>query len=72
MPSFGGDIGVNVEERCLDEELISIPRQCDDFFDILLIVGEIDHVSDLLPARCAQGLRSPSDMARLSRPSSIK
>src|SRR5262245_33230703 len=26
MPSFGGDIGVHVEERCLNEELIGIPR----------------------------------------------
>src|SRR4030095_12378696 len=25
-PSFGGDIGVHVEERCLDEELVGIPR----------------------------------------------
>src|SRR5215831_9990924 len=26
MPSFGGDIGVHVEERCLDEQLVGIPR----------------------------------------------
>ena len=56
MPSFGGDIGVNVKERCLDEELISILRQCNDPFDILLIIGEIDYISDLLSARRAQGV----------------
>jgi hypothetical protein len=27
VPSFGCDIGVHVEERCLYEELIGIPRQ---------------------------------------------
>jgi hypothetical protein len=26
MPSFGGDIGVYVKERCLDEKLVGIPR----------------------------------------------
>jgi hypothetical protein len=26
ISAFGGDIGVNVEERCPDEELICIPR----------------------------------------------
>jgi hypothetical protein len=40
MPSFGCDIGVNVEERCLDEELIGILRERDDMFDIPLLVGE--------------------------------
>jgi len=56
MPSSGSDIGINVEERCLDEELIGIPRERDDIFDIPLLVGEINDVSDLLPARCAQGV----------------
>ena len=45
MPSFGGDIGVYVKERCLDEELVGIPRECDHVFNIPLIVGEIDHVT---------------------------
>jgi hypothetical protein len=26
MPSFGGDIGIRIEERGLDEELVGIPR----------------------------------------------
>ena len=56
MPSFGGDIGVGVEERSLHEEVVGIPRQCDDFLDVPLIVGEIDRVSDFLPRRCAQGV----------------
>src|SRR5262245_61598222 len=56
MPSFGGDIGVHVEERCLEEQLVGIPRYGDHVFDIPIIVGEIDYVSDFLPARCAQGV----------------
>jgi hypothetical protein len=40
MPSLGCGIGVNVEERCLDEELIGILRERDDMFDIPLLVGE--------------------------------
>jgi hypothetical protein len=52
MPSFGGDIGVYVKERCLDEEVVGVPRECDHVFNIRLIVVEIDHVSDFLPARC--------------------
>src|SRR4029453_14245511 len=56
MPSLGGNIDVDAEEWCLDEELVGIPPQCDDVFDIPSIVGEINHVSDFLPARCAQGV----------------
>jgi hypothetical protein len=39
-------------------KLVGIPRQCDDAFDIPLIVGEIDDVSDFLPSLCAQGVLS--------------
>jgi hypothetical protein len=35
---------------------VGLPRQCDDFLDVPLIVGEIDRVSDFLPRRCAQGV----------------
>ena len=41
MPSFGCDVGVNVEERCLDEKLIGILRERDDTFDIPLLAGEM-------------------------------
>jgi len=50
------DIGVRAEERGLDEKLVGIPRQCDDFLDVPLIVGEVDRISDFLPRRCAQGV----------------
>src|SRR5205823_5236628 len=56
MPSFSGDSGVYVEEGCLDKELVGIARQCNDLFDIPLIVGEINNVSDFLSACCAQGM----------------
>ena len=56
MRSFGGDIGVGVQERGLNEELVGIPRQCDDVLNVPLIVCEIDDVSDFLPARCAQSV----------------
>ena len=49
-------MSVRVEERSLDEKLVGIPRQCDDFLDVPLIVGEVDRVSDFLPRRCAQGV----------------
>jgi hypothetical protein len=54
MPSFGGDIGIYVEEWSLNEDLVGIPSQCDGLCDVRLIVGEIDHVSDFLPGRYTQ------------------
>ena len=56
MPSFSGDIGVYVKERCLDEELVGIARQRDDFFDIRVMISDVDHVGDFLSARYVQGM----------------
>jgi hypothetical protein len=47
--------GIHVKERCLDEKLVGIVRQCDDFFDIPIIICDVDHIGDFLPARCVQG-----------------
>jgi hypothetical protein len=44
------------KKRGLDEKPVGIPRQCDDFLDVPLIVGEVDRISDFLPRRCAQGV----------------
>jgi hypothetical protein len=32
--SLRGNTGIHVEERCLDEELLGIARERDDFFDV--------------------------------------
>jgi hypothetical protein len=48
--------GIHVKERCLDEELVGIARQRDDFFDIQIMTSDVDHVGDFLPARCVQGM----------------
>ena len=40
----------------LDKNLVGISRQCDDFLDVPLIVGEVARRSDFLPRRCAQGV----------------
>ena len=50
------DAGIHVKERCLDEELVGIARQSDDFFDIPIMISNVDHVGDFLPARCMQGM----------------
>jgi hypothetical protein len=55
MPSFGGDIGVGVEERASMKRWSASRAQCDDFLDVPLLVGEIDRVSDFFaPALCAR------------------
>jgi len=44
MPSFGGDIGVCVKERCLDEELVDIPRECDHVLIGLAVTLPLRHL----------------------------
>jgi hypothetical protein len=42
MAFFRGNVRINVEERRLDEKLIGTIRQCDDFFDVLVVIATID------------------------------
>ena len=48
------EIDVHVEERRLDEEPIGVARQGDGFFDIGLMMGDVDDVSDYLATRRAK------------------
>jgi hypothetical protein len=48
--------GIHVKERCLDEELVGVLRQRDDFFDIPIMIGDVDHIGDFLPVRRVQGM----------------
>ena len=54
MPAPRREVGIHLEERRLDEELIGVTRQGDGFFDIALMIGDIDDVSDFLATRRAK------------------
>ena len=56
MLSLRGNTGIPIEERRLDEELVGIARKRDDFLDVPVMISDVDHVGDFLPARCMQGM----------------
>ena len=54
MTAPRSEIDVHLEERRLDEELIGVARQGDGFFDIVLMISDVDDVSDFLATRRAK------------------
>src|SRR6516165_6462855 len=75
MPCLGGDVDVHFEERRFNEQVVCALGEGYSLFDVLVMIGDVDHVSDFLPARYAQGVlsenakgidRSPSMVIRLS------
>ena len=51
---------IHVEERCLDEELVGIARKRYAFFDVPIMISDVDHVIFCPRAVCrAYCLRTP-------------
>jgi hypothetical protein len=51
-----GNIRICFKECRLNKKLVGAARKRDDSANILLVIGGVDHVSDLLPTGCAQGV----------------
>ena len=58
MPCLRGNVGVNFEERRFNEQVVCVMGEGDDLFDVLVMIGDVDHISDFLPTRYAQGVLS--------------
>src|SRR5215510_2038980 len=54
MAPFGGKLGVLVQERRLDEELVGAARELGNSCDIRCMESGVDHVGDSVSARAAQ------------------
>jgi hypothetical protein len=54
MALFRCNFCINVEEWCLDEKLIGTTRQCDDSFDVLVVIADVNHVGNFLSVLCAR------------------
>jgi hypothetical protein len=58
MPCLRGDIGIHFEERRFNEQVVCVVGEGDNLFKVLVMIGDVDHISDFLPTRYAQGMLS--------------
>ena len=56
MLPLRGDIRSCFRECCLNKKLVGAARKRDDSANILPVIGGVDHISDLLPTGCVQGV----------------